>query len=162
MLLSIGTTPVAFEHLSRIAGRLRPGSTVEASIFRDGAKQQVPLLTGQLPEPAPDSTPRGDADTWVTALEIGVAKSTRNMRRAVKAGAEPSGLIVTQLRPSGAGALAGLRIGDLITYAGSKHLENAADLAHVGRPSVQLPLLLQVFRDGTPSFVAVTGTDEED
>jgi hypothetical protein len=38
------------------------------------------------------------------------------------------GLIVTQLRPTGAGALAGLKIGDLITYAGTKQLNDVAEL----------------------------------
>jgi S1-C subfamily serine protease len=68
---------------------------------------------------------------------------------------------VTQLRPNGAGALAGLKTGDLITHAGSKRLEDVADLAGVGKPSPKVPLLLRVIRGGSPGFIAVTGREEQ-
>jgi S1-C subfamily serine protease len=129
--------------------------------MRDGAKQQLPLLIGQLPEPQNDPALTGDSDTWVPNLELGVAKATRAIRNAIKADGESAGLIVTQLRPAGPGALAGLKIGDLITYAGSKHLESVADLSGVSRPSSKQPLLLLVIRGGTPLFVGVTGSREE-
>jgi serine protease Do len=161
VILSINNTPVSFENLGKIAGRLHPGATAQAAVMRDGAKQQLALLIGQLPDPPNDPALTGDADTWVPSLELGVAKSTRAIRTAIKAGDEAGGLIVTQLRPAGAGALAGLKVGDLITYAGSKHLENVADLATVSRPSVKQPLLLLIVREGAPRFLAATGSSEE-
>jgi serine protease Do len=161
VILSIGDKPVSFESLGKVAGRLHPGSTVQAVVMRDGARQQLALLIGQLPDPPNDPALTGDTDTWVPSLELGVAKSTRAIRTAIKANDEPAGLIVTQLRPAGAGALAGLKVGDLITYAGSKHLENVADLATVGRPSTKQPLLLLIIREGAPHFVAATGSIEE-
>jgi serine protease Do len=162
VLVSIGAETVTFERLGRIAGRLRPGTTVQVVVVRDGRRQPVTLRIGQLPDPPPDPQLSGDADTWVPALEIGIAKSNIAVRRAIKAGDEPSGLIVTQLRPAGAGALGGLKVGDLITYAGSKHLEDVADLAKVGKPSTRLPLLLLIVRGGSPRFIAITGQEERD
>ena len=161
VILSIGDTPVSFESLGKVAGRLHPGSTVQVVVMRDGGRQQLALLIGQLPDPPSDPALTGDTDTWVPSLELGVAKSTRAIRTAIKANDEPAGLIVTQLRPAGAGALAGLKVGDLITYAGSKHLENVADLATVSRPSIKQPLLLLILREGAPRFVAATGSSEE-
>ena len=161
VILSIADKPVSFESLGKVAGRLHPGSTVQAVVMRDGGRQQLALLIGQLPDPPNDPALTGDTDTWVPSLEIGVAKSTRAIRTAIKANDEPAGLIVTQLRPAGAGALAGLKVGDLITYAGSKHLENVADLATVSRPSIKQPLLLLILREGAPRFVAATGSIEE-
>ena len=67
---------------------------------------------------------------------------------------------MTQLRAAGPGAWAGLRIGDLITHAGTKRLTSVADLATVEMPTSKLPLLLRVVRDGSASFIAVTGTEE--
>jgi serine protease Do len=160
VILSIGDTPVTFESVGKVTGRLHPGSTVQAVVMRDGG-QQLALLIGQLPDPPNDPALTGDTDTWVPNLELGVAKSTRAIRTAIKAPDEPAGLIVTQLRPAGAGALAGLKVGDLITYAGSKHLETVADLATIGRPSVKQPLLLLIIREGAPRFVAATGSSEE-
>jgi serine protease Do len=162
VILSIGDTPVTFESVGKVTGRLHPGSTVQAVVMRDGGRQQLALLIGQLPDPPNDPALTGDTDTWVPSLEIGVAKSTRAIRTAIKAPDEPAGLIVTQLRPAGAGALAGLKVGDLITYAGSKHLENVADLAKVSRPSIKQPLLLLIIRDGAPRFVAATGSSVEE
>jgi S1-C subfamily serine protease len=64
---------------------------------------------------------------------------------------------VTQLRPAGGGALAGLRVGDLLTHLGTKQLIDPADIAKVAAPTPQAPLLIRVVRDGMPNFVAITG-----
>jgi serine protease Do len=161
VLLSIDSKPVSFESLGKIAARLRPGTTAEATVKRDGLQQSLSVKIGQLPDPPNSSMLMGDQDTWVPNLKLGVANTTPEIRRAIKADEETGGLIVTQLRPAGAGAIAGLKIGDLITHAGTKHLTNVADLASVGPPSAEYPLMLRVLRDGSPRFVAVTGSEEK-
>jgi serine protease Do len=160
VLLSIDSKPVTFEGLGKITARLRPGTTVQATVQRDGLQLSIPLKIGQLPDP-PNSPLMGDQDTWVPNLKLGVANATKEIRAAIKADDETGGLIVTQLRPAGAGALAGLKIGDLITHAGTKRLMDVADLASVSAPSTKTPLLLRVLRDGIPRFLAVTGSDEK-
>ena len=159
VLLSMGSNPVTFDGLGKITARLRPGTTVESVVQRDGLQLSIPLKIGQLPEP-PNSPLVGDRDTWVPNLKMGVANTTSEIRKAIKADDETGGLIVTQLRPAGAGALAGLKIGDLITHAGTKRLTDVADLASVSQPSTKNPLLLRVLRDGSPRFVAITGSEE--
>ena len=89
-----------------------------------------------------------------------MANTTPDIRRAIKANDESSGLIVTQLRPAGPGALAGLKVGDLITHLGTKQLVDVADLAKVATPTPQAPLLIRVVRDGSATFVAITGEAE--
>jgi serine protease Do len=160
VLMVIESTPVTFENMGRIVGRLKPGSTPRARVMRDGHQQQVLLLIGQLPEPPEEPGRTGGLDTWIPALEMGIAETTPEMRVAIKANEESSGLIVTQLRPNGPAALAGLRIGDLLTYAGTKHLKSVTELQGVDKPSKRMPLLLRVFREGAPGFVAVTGSEE--
>lgn len=160
VLLSIDSKPLTFESMGRTVGRMKPGSTPQATVMRDGHHEQVLLLIGQLSEPPEQASQIGATDTWVAALEMGIAETTPEMRSAIKASEETSGLIVTQLRPNGPAALAGLRIGDLITYAGTKHLKNVRDLQGIDKPSNRTPLLLRVFRDGTPAFVAVTGSED--
>jgi S1-C subfamily serine protease len=88
---------------------------------------------------------------------MAVADTTAEIRKAIKADLEPTGLIVTQLRPTGAGALAGIRVGDLITHLGTKPLVAATDIETVNSPTPQNPLLLRVVRDGAASFVPVNG-----
>jgi serine protease Do len=161
VLLNIGSTPVTFAGLGKITARLKPGATVQMTVMRNGVQQPLALKIGQLPDPPADPVLTGDADTWVPNLALGVANVTAAIRKAIKADEETGGVIVTRLRPAGAGALAGLKTGDLITHAGSKRLANVADLAGVLKPSVRVPLVLRIIRDGAPRFVAVTGSEDE-
>jgi S1-C subfamily serine protease len=151
---------VSFADLGKFTARLKPGSSVAATVIRSGARLSVPLTVGQLPDPPATPARPGDDALWVRELALGVARTTPEIRKAIKAEEEGGGLIVTQLRAGGAAALAGLRIGDLITNAGAQRLDDTRDLATAPAPSVRLPLLLRIVRDGSPRFVAVTGTDE--
>ena len=160
VLLSIGSSPVTFKSLSKITARLAPKALVVASVMRAGKQQSVALTIGRLPDPPSDPALTGDQDTWVPALRLGVAGTTPDIRKTIKATDEPSGLIVTQLRPAGPGAMAGLKVGDLITHAGTKQLVGVADIAAVAAPTRQAPLLVRVVRDGSPTFIAITGEAE--
>jgi serine protease Do len=160
VLMSVGKAPVTFKSLSKITARLAPDQLVVASVLRAGKPQSVGLTVGRLPDPPGDPALTGDEDTWVPALRLGVANTTADIRRAIKAGDETGGLIVTQLRPAGPGALAGLKVGDLITHLGTQPLADIADLKKAEPPTPQSPVLLRVLRDGVPTFVAVTGESE--
>jgi serine protease Do len=159
VLLKVGSTPVTFKDLSKITARLAPGALVILVILRSGDQQSVAMKIGTLPEPVSDPTMTGGRDTWVPALWLAVADTTSEIRRALKANDEPTGLIVTQLRPSGPGALAGLKVGDLITHLGTKPLLHAEDMLAVATPTAKAPVLLRLVREGSPVFVAVTGED---
>ena len=160
VVLRIGGSAVTLKDLSKITARLRPKSLVVASVLRAGKQESIALTIGRLPDPPSDPALTGDLDTWVPSLRLGVANTTPEIRKAIKAGDEASGLIVTQLRPAGPGALAGLKVGDLITHAGTKQLIGVTDLVTVAAPTPRAPLLIRVVREGTPSFVAVTGEAE--
>jgi serine protease Do len=160
VLLSIGSTAVSFERLPKLTARLHPGNRIIVVAMRDGVQLSIPITAGRLPDPPSDPALSGGPDTWAPNLAIGLANATPEIRKALKADDEAGGLIVTQLRRAGPGALAGLKIGDLITHAGTKRLTDVADLAGVDKPSAQMPLLLRIVRDGSPRFVAITGSDE--
>jgi serine protease Do len=160
VLLKIGSSSVTFREMSKITTRLAPHALVVATVFRGGKEQSVALTIGRLPDPPADPALTGDVDTWVPALRLGVANATADIRKTIKAADEPSGVIVTQLRPAGPGALAGLKVGDLITHAAGKQLVDVADIAKAAQPTPEAPLLLRVVRDGNASFVAVTGEAE--
>jgi serine protease Do len=160
VLLKLGDADVTFKGLTKITARLKPKSLIVATVFRGGQRQTAAMTIGLLPAPPADPALTGDQDTWVPALRLGVANTTPAIRRSIKADEEPSGLIITQLRPAGAGALAGLQVGDLITHAGSHQLIDVADLAKVPKPKPEAPLLIRVVRDGNPAFVAITGEAE--
>lgn len=159
VLLKVGSSSVTYHDLSKITRRLAPGALVTLVILRAGEQQSVAMRIGTLPEPVADPAMTGGSDTWVPALRLGVADTTNEIRRALKARDEPTGLIVTQLRPAGPGDLAGLKVGDLITHWGAKQLLRADDLSAVSTPTTKEPVLLRVVREGSAVFVAVTGEE---
>jgi serine protease Do len=160
VLLKIGSEPVTLKDLSKITARLVPNALTTLTVLRAGASESVALKIGRLPEPPTDPTLTGAPDTWVPALGIGVADTTAEIRKAIKATDEPSGMIVTQLRPGRPGAVAGLRVGDLITHVGTQQLIQVADIVAVNKPTPENPVLLRVVRDGVGTFVALTGEAE--
>ena len=160
VVLTVGSEPVTFDDLSKITARLVPDSLVTLTIVRSGIQESVALKVGRLLDPPDDPALTGAQDTWVSSLGIGVADTTPAIRKTIKANDEPTGLILTQLRPSGSGALAGLRVGDLITHIGTKQLIEAADLTTIEKPTPQEPVLLRIVRDATGTFIALTGEAE--
>jgi serine protease Do len=159
VMVSIGPAPVVFGKLSKITARLVPGTLVPIKLVRAGSAQTVAVKIGRQPEPTSDPL-AGSQDTWIASLGLGVAETTDDIRRTIKATNEPSGVIVTQLRHSGPGALAGLKVGDLITHLGGHQLTSVGDIVDVDQPSADSPVLLRVVRDGAASFVPVTGQVE--
>jgi len=159
VLLSVGATPVAYAGLGKTAARLPPGTIVQVTVVRGGVEVPLAVTIGRLPDPPVDPALTGATDTWVRILALRLANTTPEFRGALKADDESGGLIVTQLRGAGA-ALAGLRVGDLVTHAGAKRLADVSDLANVSKPTPQLPLLLRVVRDGSARFIPVTGSDD--
>ncbi len=157
VLLTVGSSHVTYRNMSKITARLAPDALVTMTMRREGKTISIAMKIGRLPEPPSDPALEGDQDTWVATLQLAVADTTEGIRKAVKASDEPSGLIVTQLRPAGPGSLAGLKIGDLITHIGGKQLINVEDVKGTPTPSPQAPLLVRVIRDGNATFVAVTG-----
>ena len=160
VLLTIGSHKVTFKNLSKVLARLAPNTLATMTLFRAGKTESIALKIGRLPEPPSDPALNGDQDTWVPALRLGVANTTEDIRKSIKASDEPSGLIVTQLRPTGPGAVAGLKVGDLITTIGGKQLVDVRDVAKIPTPSPQAPLLVRIVRDGSATFVAMTGEAE--
>ena len=160
VLIAIGSNHVTFKTMGKVMARLPPDVLVTMTRLRAGKSESIAVKVGRLPDPPLDPALNGDQDTWVPALKLGVANTTEQIRKAIKAVDEPSGLIVTQLRPAGAGAVAGLRVGDLVTHVGTKQLVDAKDIAGVAAPSPQAPLLIRFVRDGAATFVALTGEAE--
>ena len=159
VLFDVANQAVTFKNLAKVAARLKPDSLVAMTVLRDGARQSVAVKVGRMPQPPANPAKTGGRDTWVSALKIGVAATTAPIRKAIKAEDEAHGLIITQLRPAGPGALAGLRVGDLITHIGAKPINEVADIEAVGAPSVIAPLLLRVVREGSPVYVGINGEE---
>ncbi len=93
VLLNVGSERVTIKDLSKITARLVPNALATLTILRSGTQESVALKIGRLPEPPADPTLTGGQDTWVPALGIGVADTTMEIRMAIKANDEPTGMI---------------------------------------------------------------------
>jgi serine protease Do len=160
VITGVGSKAVGFNELGKLTARTAPGTTIQVNVMRDGLSIEVPVTLGRLPEPATDPAMTGGLDTWVAALEIRIANASPEIRKALQASDETGGVIITTVRRAGAGFLAGLKRGDLLTHAGTRALADITDLANVSTPTPAAPLLLRVVRGGVPTFVAVTGVEE--
>lgn len=157
VLLRIDGAPIVFADLGKLTARIQPDKVVELTIVRSRVPRKIYLTTGRLPE-APFQPPAAaHIDTWVPALGLGVAPAPYEIRHAVGADDEPGGVIVTQLRAAGAGALAGLQIGDLITHLGTAEVRDVGALTHLALPTSSTPQLVRVVRDGSPQFLLISG-----
>ncbi len=160
VLLRVGDVPASFTGLGKTTARLAPDSSVRLAVFRGGEEVALDVKVGRLPDPPADPNLNGTADTWNRSLALAFASTTADMRKALKAELETTGLIITQVRRDGPAAVAGLAVGDLLTHAGTKRLTDVTDLALISRPTAELPLLLRVVRSGSARFVAVTGSED--
>lgn len=155
VLLSIDSSPVVPSDLGKITARLRPGAWAALAVVRNGMPRKIYVMTGRLPDAPLAASRNGQIDSWVPALGLGVAAAPYEIRHAVGADGEAGGVIVTQLRPAGAGALAGLQIGDLITHLGTKELKSVDQLVGIDQPTPKAPLLVRIVRDSTPTFMVI-------
>ena len=117
------------------------------------------MKIGTLPEPSSDPTMTGAGDTWAPPLRLAVADTTSEIRKALKAERRAHRRDRDAAAAGRPGALAGLKVGDLITHLGTAPLLHASDILTVAKPTPKDPVLLRVVRGGSPVFVAVTGED---
>jgi serine protease Do len=161
VLLKVGSAPVTFRDLSKITARLVPGSLVTLDHSALGRR----AIGRDENRNAPGAGFRSDHDRREAIRGCRLCGSASRTRRVRFAGhsrraMSRPGLIVTQLRPAGPGALAGLKVGDLITHLGTTPAaarRRYAGLSPSRRP--RIPSLLRVVREGSAVFVAVTGED---
>lgn len=168
--LKAGDVIVAFDgeaiedtrELVRIVADTAVGKQVEIEVFRDGARQSLPVEIGLLEEPtlaaasAPDGSPAQPSEE--TVLGLSVAPVTDQHREAFNLGDEVRGLVVTSVAGDSDAFTKGMREGDVITEVGQEPVTTPREMRdrikaaeEAGRNSI----LLLVRRDGAPRFVAL-------
>ncbi len=115
--------------LNRVAA-LRPGTTVEVTVHRDGKSRGLKTKIEKR-EAEKSATSRG-ADPEPTGLSsLGMEATELTEASARRYGVETelkAGLLVTQVTPGGPAVEAGLRSGDIVVEANRKPVKSAAEL----------------------------------
>lgn len=157
LLVGVNGRPVANgTEATRAVGSSRPGETIRLEVIRDGRRRVINVRSGTRPSeselladsgqgagdgrPGVPSTPQGQVVEGATVTPLTAALRSRyGLPETV------TGVIVTAVERGTPAAEAGLQAGLLISRAGSRTVNSAADLAATvqqvkaaGRPSILL------------------------
>ena len=136
---------------------LAVGEEVSLTYLRDGESRTTQVVIGQLPsqQPMPRPTPSDDMNT--PRLGVSVAPLTPDLRAQLRVPEDVTGLALMAIEPDSPAANAGLRQGDIVTQAGGVEITDVAQLtdAIAVASEENRPLLLRIWRNGNPTFLAV-------
>ncbi|HLA30153.1 MAG TPA: DegQ family serine endoprotease [Pseudomonas sp.] len=153
VILSLDGRPIIMSaDLPHLVGTLKPGSTAELDVVRDGSRKKLQLTIGALPE---------EGEALAGAATPGVERSSNRLGVKVveltaeqKKGLDLKGGVVISEVQDGPAALIGLRPGDVITHLNNEAIDSATTFAEVAQ---ELPknrsVSMRVLRQGRASFI---------
>jgi serine protease Do len=106
----------------------RVGEKLQLTVWRDGKKQHIDVVTRELPsEPERPEQPRGL--TPQSDLGLALTPLTPPLAERLRLDPATKGVVISQLRPGGPAAESGLRVGDVIVELDGKPVTTAEDAA---------------------------------
>lgn len=138
------------KELSREVARLKPGTAVEMTVFRDGKQRKIKVSIGEMPgekqaslSPERDSGPAADQ-------ELGLALAPAE---------DGEGVVVAEVMPGSPAAEQGIRQGDVILEVNGAFVDQpeaaVAAIRQSSAKSGKSPVLLLVKNDRGQRFVAL-------
>ncbi|KKB76664.1 hypothetical protein VW35_18060 [Devosia soli] len=144
--------------LSRTIAGKAPDSTVELTIWRDGAEQKLSVKLTQLKEDAGQTAPNAPtppADVPESTSMLGLT--------LVPNGDGSGGLLIQDVQPDSAAAQRGLAVGDVVQEIDNKPINSVADF-EAAISAVQgkglATALVKVARDGEARFIGLPLNEE--
>jgi serine protease Do len=144
--------------MNRVA-QIKPGTSVELSVWRDGKRATVKARVGTRDEErlAAMGDPEGGEGAGLAALGVEAEDLDDATRRRYRIGGRVRrGAVVTAVEPGGPAAEAEIREGDVILEANRKAVGSAADLRSALGDAGGRRILLLVHRRGNSFYALVT------
>jgi serine protease Do len=163
VIVAVNGKPVEdSQSLTRRVATLAAGKSAAFTVVRDGSSRTVQVAIGQRKEEqvasAAQASPSAEVSATGSAMGLGLASVTPDLRRTYNLDGDVQGVFVTKVDPDSDAADKGLRAGDVLLAVNNRTVHTPQDVeksvasAHsAGRKSV----LLLVSSDGTSHFVAV-------
>jgi serine protease Do len=138
---------------NRVAA-IKPGSKVELDYIREGKKETVSVVIGELPsQPGKGKADEDSQEEAESAIGIVVEDITPQVARRLGT-TRKSGVVVMQVRPNGIGAQAGLSPGDLVVSVDGKLIKDAEEFrAAVKKADLEKGARVVVETQGMERFV---------
>jgi serine protease Do len=142
--------------LPHIVGRTRAGSTATMVVMRDGKRQALEVVVGELPDADDRRLATGPAAAEPSRLGLAVEDLSDASRQ--RAGVD-GGVLV--LESTGPAAEAGIQQGDVITRINNREIDSVATFESVTNalpPGRSVPVL--IVRGQAPTFLALRVPEE--
>lgn len=151
--------------LPRIVAETEIGANVRVELFRQGERQTVAVVLGELEKAelaGVNKTDRGQTEDF-TFGSLGFTVANLNADLAAELGLDDAatGVVVREVAPGSPAADKGLVSGDLLRRYGQRQIEDAGSLAKAIRDAEDAGrsgVLLLIERDGRERFVQISFT----
>jgi serine protease Do len=149
-----GETVKGYNDLRNEVSQILPGSSVKLTLVRDGKEQVVTATLAEL-KASKDADANRDAESPgdATGFGMSVEPLTREQARQLGVSAT-SGVLITDVQPSGRAADAGLRQGDVIVEVDRQPVASP-DALRAALKTGSRPALLLVQRGAASMFVTL-------
>lgn len=135
--------------LPQTVGSIKPGSTIQAVVIREGKRKHIAVKVGELPKRVALSSNPLEEDSGT--LGIVVKELSFEEKREMKL---PHGVLVIEVDPSGLAAKQGIQKGDVITYLGNNKIRNSRDLKNTIEKVKEdsKTVMIGIVRNGVQTF----------
>lgn len=132
-------------------GRVKPETDAEVGVIRDGKKKDIIVTIGLLPDMSkPAKTAKNSVKPEVNRLNIQISELDDQLKERWSVG---SGVVVRRVE-EGAGADAGLMVGDVITMLNGIKIDSVAQFAEaVSELPEKRAVPMRIVRRGSPVFI---------
>lgn len=153
VIVQLNGEPVAdVRHLRFAIAKMPPGAVVKMKLMRDGKALELEAALQELPAPktaAKDKGPRS------ILRGVAVGELTPKLREDLNVPEDIGGVVVLKVERKSPAAAEGLKKNDIVIEAGRKPVANADDFEAAGRNATGSAVLLDVWRAGKRSYLAV-------
>ncbi|HEY5707502.1 MAG TPA: Do family serine endopeptidase [Terrimicrobiaceae bacterium] len=142
---------------------LPPGTKLDLDILRDGDKEQLTAISGELPASRRDRrlTEASSQDDEGALNGVVVADLDSEARQQLRVPARITGAVITNVASDSAAARAGIRPGDVILEINKQPVTSAEDAVELSAKLESKKSLVKVWSRGSTFFVVVDESDSK-
>ncbi|MDR6233442.1 DegQ family serine endoprotease [Pseudomonas oryzihabitans] len=138
--------------LPHLVGNLKPGAKADMEIIRDGKRQTLNIIVGDMPKD--DSVAaNGEPGSSLSSNRLGLAVASLSAEQKKDLDIT-GGVVIKDVSDTGPAAAIGLRPGDVITHLDNQPVDSAKSFDKIASSlPTSRSISMRVMRDGRASFI---------